>query len=100
MNRVAFILDNDYISVCEIQMALLFEKFKVKSTAIAYFLMNNINWDVAPCSVVERYQIFASTSQKTVAVRNSSVGQWRCWKFKVSWDMTLCRWVPISRRFE
>lgn len=101
INRLAFILDTDYISVYVIQMDLMLEKFKVISSDIAYLLTNNINWDVAPCSLVERYQTCAATSQKTVAVmRNSSVGQWCCWKIEVSWDMTLCCWVPISRRFE
>jgi hypothetical protein len=82
-------------------MDILLEKFKVKSSDNGYLLMNNINWDVSPCSLGERYHAFAATSQKTVAVmRNSRVGQWCCWKINVSWDMTLCRWVPIFRRFE
>ena len=63
--------------------------------------MHNITWDVALCSLVERYQTFAATSQKPAAdMRYSSVLQWFCWKIKVSWDMTLCRSVPFSRRFE
>ena len=72
----------------------MLQKFKIKSTDIAYLLMNNINWDVAQWSLGERYQTFAANSHTTV-----SVGLCCCWKIKsfLGYDVSLGDYFPALR---